>query len=546
MRFQGRLFLRSAALLFSLAFVLPASAQDVPKFLYVESYIDDTIWVFRIQPLTGQPSPIAGSPFPGIPAMQGLAMSPDHRFLYAAGKGIVAYSVNSQNGSLTQIGFYSMPTNSGRTRITPDGRFLYASNDGIYGFAIDSNSGALTPVPGSPFNPNTSYGGVAITPNSAFLYGAALLPNNEVDGFTIQPDGAIFPNYPTYSNPNTPIDIVSEPSGRFLYVADYGDGVSGYAINEGDGSLISLPNSPYNTGGQAPNAITAAPNGHAIAVDNQVQNTTASLAIRSNGSLALAGKSQPSAYDPGGVVVDPTSEFVYTSSTNGNAVAAYRLDPVTSALQVVPGSPWKTGTDPYDMVVLAGPEPPYCPLNQAQPSVTLCAPTTTSASPVRIVAGTTSATPVTQMQVSVDGVKTYSTIGSLAMDVPVDVPAGAHTLRVTAQNKAGQNFSVSRTISVSGSRSSGCSNYGIFPDVAVCSPLAGSVTGTSVHVFAKSYGVGVISSTAVSVDGSEVYSVSGSKVDTYVNVPAGTHQITVESTNSSGAAWSSSVRITAQ
>jgi 6-phosphogluconolactonase len=550
MHFVARRFVSFSILLFSLASVAAVSGQSVPKFLYVVNY--DTVGSisgYYIEPLTGQPTPMPGSPFPGGVAMQGIALTPDQRFLYAAGIDVVAYSVNQQNGSLTQIATYPVPGGSGRAHVTPDGQFLYVVGNGINGFAIDSSSGALTVVSGSPVNPNTSYSGISFTPNSAFAYASALLPNNEVDGFTIQPDGELFPMYPTYPNPNTPIDIVVEPSGRLLYVDNYGGGssagISGYAINSGDGSLTDLPGSPYGTGGQAPNAITASPNGRAIVVDNQVQNTTASLRIQSDGSLVLAGTPQPSAYDPGNVIVDPTNEFVYTSGVNGNAVSANRLNPVTQALEPVPGMQWPTGANPYDMAVVAGPESPYCPLNETEPSLTLCAPTTASASPVRVVAGTTSSSLVTQMQVSVDGVNTYSSTGINAIDVPVEVSAGSHTITVAAQNHAGQKFAVSRSISVSGSGPSPCTNHGIYPNVAVCSPLAGATTGTSIHLIAQSYWYGLVSSTAVYLDGVQVYSVSESRIDTYINVSAGVHSITVQSTDPNGQSWSSTVSITA-
>jgi hypothetical protein len=150
------------------------------------------------------------------------------------------------------------------------------------------------------------------------------------------------------------------------------------------------------------------------------------------------------------------------------------------------------------------------------------------------------------MQVFVDGVQTFSSTGSVAMDVPVSISAGAHKLTVKAQNQAGQTFALSRNISVTGSGSSACSNYGIFPTVAVCSPLAGSTTGTSIHVVAKSYDYGTVSVTTISVDGSQVYSVAGGQVDTNITISQGPHNIAVQSVDFAGATWSSTVRITAQ
>jgi 6-phosphogluconolactonase (cycloisomerase 2 family) len=81
-------------------------------------------------------------------------------------------------------------------------------------------------------------------------------------------------------------------------------------------------------------------------LDHQVQSTTASLAIRSDGSLVLAGTPQPAGYNPRWVTIDPTNEFVYTSSNSSSVVAAYSLDPVSLALEVVPGALWQTGSNP--------------------------------------------------------------------------------------------------------------------------------------------------------------------------------------------------------
>jgi len=189
---------------------------------------------------------------------------------------------------------------------------------------------------------------------------------------------------------------------------------------------------------------------------------------------------------------------------------------------------------------------PYCPLNTIEPSVTLCAPTTSSPSPIRIVAGTTSASAVKTVTVVVDGSTSFANAGADAMDVYVDMPAGTHTLTVQAQNSKGQKFNLARSITVSGAASSSCANRGIGPVVSICTPLGGSATGTSIHVIAQSTGFNAIASTAVYLDGSKVYSVASGAVNTYVNAAPGRHHIMVQSTDSTGASWSSTVYVTAQ
>jgi len=75
------------------------------------------------------------------------------------------------------------------------------------------------------------------------------------------------------------------------------------------------------------------------------------------------------------------------------------------------------------------------------------------------------------------------------MDVYVNVAAGTHTLKVLGQNSKGQNFSLARSITVSGRDSSSCANRGIGPVRIDLHSAGGSVTGTSIHVVGNSTGI---------------------------------------------------------
>jgi 6-phosphogluconolactonase (cycloisomerase 2 family) len=529
------------------SFTFALGQSTVPKFLYVVNYISDTVSVFSVEPLTGQLTEAPGSPYPGGIGMQGLAFRPDNKYLYASGgNSVIAYGVDQITGALTQIGNYDLPSGSGTAMVTPDGKYLYTMGNGIAGFSIDATNGTLTPVPGSPFDTNVAFSSAAATPNTTFLYASALIPNG-VYAYSIQPNGELFSllGSPFY-DPNTPYSAGIEPAGRYLYIANYGGGISGWSIDPVYGGLTELSGSPYSTGGDAPNAMAVVPDGRAVVVDNQAQSTTSSLAIQPDGSLQLRGTPQPAGANPNGIAVDPTSQFVYTSATTVSTVSAYRLDPVSLVLEPVIGTQWATGNDPYAMQVLGGPEAPYCPLNNVEPSVTVCAPTSSTASPVEVIAGTTSASTIQQMQVLVDGAVVFRKLGSNALDEFIDVGAGTHTISVQALNLKHQTFSSQRAVAVSGTGSSTCSARGIFPTVAICSPLAGSTNTTSIHVVAQSTGVTTLSSTVVYLDGRPVYSVSGSSVDTYVNAPSGSHRITVQSTGTNRTTWGSTVFVNVQ
>ncbi|MBI3476311.1 MAG: beta-propeller fold lactonase family protein [Acidobacteria bacterium] len=111
-----------------------------------------------IDPVSGTPTPVAGSPFSAVDGDMFLGLAPSGKFLYTCNNSngtISAFSVNSADGSLTPIagtpfGF----SNCSATVAVNPGKYLYAANPGgnaITGFSIDATTGVLTMLSGSPF-----------------------------------------------------------------------------------------------------------------------------------------------------------------------------------------------------------------------------------------------------------------------------------------------------------------------------------------------------------------------------------------------------------
>jgi 6-phosphogluconolactonase (cycloisomerase 2 family) len=112
-----------------------------------------------INPMSGVPSSVAGSPFSADNLDMFLGMDPAGKFLYTCNEGsgtISAYTVNSASGTLipitgTPFGFSNCSTT---VAVAPSGKYLYAANPGwnsITGFSFDEATGALTMLNGSPF-----------------------------------------------------------------------------------------------------------------------------------------------------------------------------------------------------------------------------------------------------------------------------------------------------------------------------------------------------------------------------------------------------------
>lgn len=82
-----------------------------------------------------------------------IHLSPDGKFLYASnrlkGDGIAIFSVNTENGQLTDVGYQSTGIHPRHFNITPNGKYLLVAcrdTNEIEVYQRDSNSGLLTPT----------------------------------------------------------------------------------------------------------------------------------------------------------------------------------------------------------------------------------------------------------------------------------------------------------------------------------------------------------------------------------------------------------------
>jgi 6-phosphogluconolactonase len=253
-------------------FANSSAVASIGQFLYISnSFINggaksgSQIFGYSIKPSNGKLIQLVGSPFFFFPApisIQGLATTPDGRFLYGADASgrIFAFSLDRATGVPTLVP--GSPFNSGansQLAVDPSGKFLYASNDDNLGSVLAYTigaTGALTPVPGSPFaipvpsfNP-TSTDPYGIVDTGSFVY-VTLSATNNIAAFSVdRATGALTPV------PGSPFAAGNSPaafglSRNFLYTVNSGDGtVSGYGIDPSDGALTPLPGSPFGSGGE--------------------------------------------------------------------------------------------------------------------------------------------------------------------------------------------------------------------------------------------------------------------------------------------------------
>jgi 6-phosphogluconolactonase (cycloisomerase 2 family) len=277
-------------------------------FLYISNSIinggannGSQIFVYSIDQTNGKITQIPGSPFflfPPPVSIQGLATTPDGRFLYGADASgnIFAFGLDKATGVPTSL--HGSPFASGLNSqlvVDPSGKFLYATDDDAVGsvlaFAIDS-TGALSPLPGSPFViPGPTAAGLnsqpyGIVDTGSFIY-VALSGTNQVAAFSVDSDTGALTHVP--GSPFSAGNAASlfAVANNFLYVVNAGDGtVSAYSMNSGSGVLTPVPGSPFGSGG-------------------------------------------------GTVAIDPSKKYLYLGTFKG--VQSYNINSATGALSLGPG-----------------------------------------------------------------------------------------------------------------------------------------------------------------------------------------------------------------
>lgn len=245
--------------------------------------------VTTIDQATGGLTNVTGSPFGVVAGFTNPfagSVSPDGDHLYVPfentnpGGGAPdrsgVYSV-AANGALTNIqtvitgGAAAADGNPFGSGVTPDGRFVYisapedlATVGDIYGFSVNP-SGTLSAISGSPF-PVTPGGShpltIAVSPDSTHLY-VATRQTNAVKAYNIdQSSGALTAIGSFATGGSNGKSLALTPDGKRLYVANQlSNNISGFAVAD-NGSLSTLPGSPWLTGGTSPDleSIAITPN----------------------------------------------------------------------------------------------------------------------------------------------------------------------------------------------------------------------------------------------------------------------------------------------
>lgn len=190
------------------------------------------------------------------------AIDPSGTFFYeAVDTGLWAFTINRQNGNLTEMSTspYEASVNFESVAVDQLGKFVYAYDgiDGaLYAFNIQAGTGQLTAVTGSPFAAGASGAmsaapadRIAISQNDNYLYVGT---GSGIDAYSISSSGALtmVSGSPFGVSAGAGLALVA-PSSGYLYETIGGvsnpPGIYGYSIESSSGALTSISGSPFGT-----------------------------------------------------------------------------------------------------------------------------------------------------------------------------------------------------------------------------------------------------------------------------------------------------------
>src|SRR5215471_1303968 len=363
----------------------PCSTIDPSAgFLYVGSAVNNgsltgEIQIYKIDNVTGNLTPLVGSPFPIANAMDCIEFEPSGKFGFAANgvnssTQLLTFSRDSVAGTLalqTAADIGGIPT---RPALDPLGKYLYLAafapsftTASALGFSIDPVTGSLTPIPGTPFALSNTSGNFSFHPSGTFVY-MANSGADSIDAYSIDRATGRLTAVRSIATCVNPTTVRFSSDGKFAYTACSMDvahdpksaSVESFSVGA-NGALTHIGSTPS---ADAPFDLNVDTSGKFLYLSANASYVY-SFQIGADGIAKFARKIgiQPnqgfSMVAIGGTAgVKYTPKFAYVSTTGDNQLSTYAVNPdgTLGAPQSITAqlSPFSLSLWPWQSDVLAG------------------------------------------------------------------------------------------------------------------------------------------------------------------------------------------------
>jgi 6-phosphogluconolactonase len=356
----------AAALPNSLIAVRQAMADDPTVFpetvVYVSNAGDPSVQIMAMNRATGELHLIAKMPVPGSdkpsPASMPMALSSNHRFLYAALRSepftVASFAIDRLSGHLKHLGNAPVAASMAYTTTDRAGRWLLCAS--YPGAVLTVNSidatGRVQAPPTQVLSTEPKAHSILVDASNRFAY-SGILGGDIIQQMKFDvASGTLSPNQPASisTKPGAgPRHLTFHPSGRLVYlITETTATIGAYAVNPDNGTLSEVQfvdTGDYNgKDSAAASDIHVTPDGKFLYGAVRTTSTLHGYQIDPDkGTLTPVGK-WPTEKTPRGFAIDPRGKFLLSVGMDSNAMTVHAIDPGTGALNPVGHYP--TGTQP--------------------------------------------------------------------------------------------------------------------------------------------------------------------------------------------------------
>jgi 6-phosphogluconolactonase len=328
-----------------------AMAENTPEtVVYVSNAASKEIYALAMNRDSGELTLIEKVPVPGTdkpsPASMPMAVTPDHRFLYAALRSDTfpasSFAIDRASGRLTHLATTALQDSMAYLITDRSGRFLLAAS-------YPGNKLTINPIGGNgivverttqivPDRPKSHC--ILVDAANKYVYATSLGADTVMEWKFDPAKGTLSPIGPgiIQTRPGAgPRHMALHPSGRFLYlITETTDTIGAYAIDPGTGTLTELQfvNALPEGFKEQPAAadLHVTPDGRFLYGSERKTSTLAGYRIDpEKGALSPIGHF-PTEKTPRGFNIDPRGRFLLSVGLDSNAMTVYRIDPQSGAL----------------------------------------------------------------------------------------------------------------------------------------------------------------------------------------------------------------------
>jgi len=323
--------------------LMNAPIVEATTVAYVSSADSKTISVLKLDEETGALSTLQEVAVPGM--VMPLALSPDHRYLFAALRSapysVESFKIDPKTGELSKIAISPLPESMANLSVDKTGRYLFAAS---YGGNLISESrigddGVVAPANlVMPTKPKAH--AIKTDPSNRWLFatnlGGDIIMQCRFDATT----GAIEPNDPpTLNFPKLagPRHFIFHPNGRIVYVVNELDGKLERLSFDSDKGTLAIQQTvtvtpPGFSGTPWAADLHMTPDGAYLYVSERTSSTiTAFRADSEDGTLTridtFATETQPRAFG-----MDPAGRYLIVAGQLSRAVSVHRIDQATGRI----------------------------------------------------------------------------------------------------------------------------------------------------------------------------------------------------------------------